>query len=232
MCLPREVGAVIVAAGQGTRVGGETPKQFRPIGGVPMLLRALRPFTSHPEIVMTVVVLPPELAEAPPGWLAELRGSGLTLVAGGAERSDSARAGVAALGSECRIVLIHDAARPFVDRATIDLVIGRARAGKGAVPAVPVGDTLKEAAPPSDGGVIRRTVPREGLYRAQTPQGFPRSLLERAYATAGRGATDDAALVELAGDEVTIVPGSERNFKITTAADFQLAEWLAMGITQ
>jgi 2-C-methyl-D-erythritol 4-phosphate cytidylyltransferase len=231
--LPRDVGVVIVAAGQGARLGGETPKQFRAVGGVPMLLRAIRPFAAHPEVSGLAVVLPADVAAAPPSWLQELSGPALRLVAGGAERSDSAMAGVAALAPECVIVLVHDAARPFVDQAIIDAVVARAREGKGAVPAVPVGDTLKEAAAPERGGAIARTVPRDGLWRAQTPQGFPRPMLERAYAAArsqGRGATDDAALVEATGAPVTLVPGSEQNIKVTTAVDFRLAEWMASGV--
>jgi len=127
-------------------------------------------------------------------------------------------------------VLIHDAARPFVDRTVIDAVVARVREGKGAVPAVRVGDTLKEAASPEMGGAVVRTVPRDGLWRAQTPQGFPRALLERAYAAArsgGRSATDDAAMVEAIGAPVTLVAGSERNIKVTTALDLELAEQLA-----
>ena len=231
--MPRDVGVVIVAAGQGTRLGGDTPKQFRPIAGVPMLLRSLRPFTSHPDVAETVVVLPPELSATPPAWLADLRSPALKLVGGGAARTESAMAGVAALGPGCALILVHDGARPFVDRATIDAVIARARAGSGAVPAVAVGDTLKQAAPPVSGGQIERTVPREGLYRAQTPQGFPRPLLERAYAQArsqGSWATDDAALVEAIGGKVSIVPGSQRNLKVTTPQDLEMAEWLA-GVT-
>lgn len=198
-----------------------------------MLLRAIRPFAAHPDVCGLAVVLPPEMVAAPPAWLRELSGPTLRLVAGGAERSGSAMAGVAALGSECAIVLVHDAARPFVDRAVIDAVVERAREGKGAVPALPVGDTLKEAAAPEQGGAISRTVPRDGLWRAQTPQGFPRRMLEQAYAaarSAGHGATDDAALVEATGAPVTLVLGSEQNFKVTTAHDFRLAEWLAGGV--
>ncbi len=196
-----------------------------------MLLRSLRPFTAHPDVSSTVVVLPPKLVDAPPEWLSQLQGPALRLLPGGAERTDSAMAGVGALPSDCSIVLVHDAARPFVDRATIDAVIARAREGKGAVPALPLSDTLKQAAP-GQGGTISRTIPREGLYRAQTPQGFPRAMLERAYAaarTGGQTATDDAALVEALGAVVTVVPGSEQNIKITTAYDLRLAEWLAGG---
>ncbi len=139
--MPRDVGVVVVAAGQGTRLGGEVPKQFRLIGGVPMLLRALRPFVAHPDVVRVTVALPADIVAAPPAWLSAVAGEGCVLVAGGAERTDSAMAAVAALPATCAIVLVHDAARPFVERGLIDAVIARAREGRGAVPAVPVRDT-------------------------------------------------------------------------------------------
>ncbi|MFI5211194.1 MAG: 2-C-methyl-D-erythritol 4-phosphate cytidylyltransferase [Gemmatimonadales bacterium] len=228
--MPRDVGVVVVAAGQGTRLGGEVPKQFRLIGGIPMLLRALRPFVAHPEVARVTVALPADIVAAPPAWLSAVAGEGCVLVAGGVERTDSAIAAVTALPSTCTIILVHDAARPFVERGLIDAVIARAREGRGAVPAIAVGDTLKQGADPSAGGQITSTVSRAGLWRAQTPQGFPRAMLERAYRLArerGGRATDDAALVEAAGDPVTLVPGSARNLKITTAEDLQLAECLA-----
>jgi 2-C-methyl-D-erythritol 4-phosphate cytidylyltransferase len=225
--LPRDVGVVVVAAGRGTRVGGETPKQYRPIAGVPMVLRALRPFAAHPEVARVVLVLPTEDAAEPPAFLRGLAGAGLVVVAGGMERTDSVVAGLAALGPECTTVLVHDAARPFVERAVIDAVIAHARAGEGAVAAVRVSDTLKEAAP-DDATRVRRTVPRDGLWRAQTPQGFPRAVLERAHAAAGAAAaTDDAALVERTGVLVRLVPDSPRNLKVTTAEDLAMAELLA-----
>jgi 2-C-methyl-D-erythritol 4-phosphate cytidylyltransferase len=134
---------------------------------------------------------------------------------------------LAALDPACGIVLVHDAARPFVERATIDAVIAAAREGTGAVAAVPISDTLKEA---GRDGTIRRTVPRDELWRAQTPQGFPREMLQRAHAAAGPGAdaTDDAMLVERLGEPVRVVADSPANFKITTADDLALAEaWAA-----
>ncbi len=221
------MGVVIVAAGQGTRLGGAVPKQYLPLGGVPLLLRALRPFTTHPEVAHTVVVLPAADAAAPPPWLAEVLGGALTVTAGGAERADSVAAGLAALPAGCEVVLVHDAARPFTDHAMITAVAAVARRGEGAVPALPVGDTLKETEP-ADPSRVARTVPRERLYRAQTPQGFPRTLLAAAHAAAGTGAgaTDDARLVELAGGVVRLVPGSVRNFKITTEDDLRMAEQL------
>lgn len=222
------MGVVIVAAGQGTRLGAGVPKQYLPLGGVPMLLRALRPFTSHPEVAHTVVVLPAADAAHPPAWLAEVLGDTLSVTAGGAERRDSVACGLAALPAACAVVLVHDAARPFVDQAIISAVAAVARTGEGAVPAIPVGDTLKQVAA-GEGGRILRTVPRDGLFRAQTPQGFPRRVLQEAHARAPRGggaATDDALLVEQAGVPVRVVPGSARNFKITTEDDLRIAERL------
>ncbi|MBK9693403.1 MAG: 2-C-methyl-D-erythritol 4-phosphate cytidylyltransferase [Gemmatimonadetes bacterium] len=226
--MPRDVGVVIVAAGQGTRLGAGVPKQYLPLGGVPMLLRALRPFTSHPEVAHTVVVLPAADAAHPPAWLAEVLGDTLSVTAGGAERRDSVACGLAALPAACAVVLVHDAARPFVDQAIISAVAAVARTGEGAVPAIPVGDTLKQVAA-GEGGRILRTVPRDGLFRAQTPQGFPRRVLQEAHARApreGGAATDDALLVEQAGVPVRVVPGSARNFKITTEDDLRIAERL------
>jgi 2-C-methyl-D-erythritol 4-phosphate cytidylyltransferase len=226
--LPRDVGVVVVAAGRGTRLGGDLPKQFLPVGGVPILLRALRPFASHPEVAQIVVVLAPADAERPPDFLQPLAGAALTVAAGGRERSDSVASGLRALDPECTIVLVHDGARPFVERAVIDAVIAHARAGAGAVAAVPVSDTLKEEAA-DDPTRVGRTVPRERLWRAQTPQGFPRPLLEAAYAGAPNpaAATDDASLVEAAGGRVHLVPDTPRNLKVTTRDDLAVAEALA-----
>jgi len=227
----------VAAAGRGERAGGEVLKQFRPIAGVPLLLRALRPFLSHPEVVEVVVVLPAPAAAAPPEWLGPLLGERLRAVPGGAVRMDSVEAGLRVLPASCAIVLIHDGARPFPETGVIDAVIAAARRGVGAVAAVPVADTLKEAEArdPHAGEPPRivRTVSRSGLWRAQTPQGFPRSLLEAAYAGArGSGfvGTDEAALVERMGGEVVLISDTMTNLKITTADDFTLAEALARAV--
>ncbi len=220
---------MVVAAGSGSRIGG-SPKQYRLIAGVPMVLRAIRPFAAHRDVAQVVLVLPPADASATPEFLRDAAGEGLTLAAGGKERSDSVAAGLAALRPECRIVLVHDAARPFVEATIIDAVIRAARRGAGAVAAVAVTDTIKEVAP--DGAVLR-TVPRERLWRAQTPQGFPRELLERAHLVArtdGVTATDDAMLVERLGAPVRVVPDSPHNRKVTTADDLAWADlWAARG---
>lgn len=230
----------MVAAGRGLRIGGETAKQYLLIAGVPMVLRALRPFTSHPDVRHVVLVLPPDDAAQPPAFLSALAAqpastssaaspSVVSIVPGGAHRGDSVRAGLSVLSADCTVVLVHDAARPFVDRAVIDAIIGIVRQGQGAVPAIPLTDTLKEATA-KDGSLIRRTRPRARLWRAQTPQGFPRPVLEKAHARAahyGHRATDDAALVEAMGVPVRLVPDSCRNLKVTTRDDLALAELLA-----
>ena len=228
--MPRDVGAIVVAAGRGARFGSDTPKQYLLVGGVPIVVRALDPFTSHPDIAHVVLVLPPSDAANPPLFLSALSAlSVLSVVPGGTHRGDSVRAGLAALRAECVIVLVHDGARPFVERSTIDAVLGYARRGQAAVPAIPLSETLKEACS-DDPTRIARTRPRARLWRAQTPQGFPRPVLEEAHARAarvGHRATDDAALVESMGLPVRLVPDFSKNIKITTPEDLALAELLA-----
>jgi len=158
----------VVAAGRGSRLGGGLLKQYRLLGGVPMVLRSLRPFTAHPEVLQVVLVLPPADAAAPPAFLRELIGERLRLVAGGAERADSVAAGLAALDPRCTVVLVHDAARPFVERGVIDAVIGHARAGEGAVAAIAAaGKTgqVKVAAYDADPSQVQGL--RNGAYVAQ-----------------------------------------------------------------
>jgi 2-C-methyl-D-erythritol 4-phosphate cytidylyltransferase len=225
---PPNVGVIIVAAGRGARLGGGVPKQFLPLAGVPMLLWSVRAFATHPAVAHVVVVLPSEYVREPPPWLAPHLGAALTTATGGHERTASVAAGLAALPASALHVLVHDAARPLVTRAVIDRVIAAARRGAGAVPAVPVPDTIKEVDPATPHLVIR-TVSRDGLVRAQTPQGFPRQLLERAHAEAAQAGvtgTDDAALVERLGGVVEAVPGDPLNLKVTTLEDLALAEWL------
>jgi 2-C-methyl-D-erythritol 4-phosphate cytidylyltransferase len=228
--LLREVGVVVVAAGQGVRFGGEGPKQFRELRGAPLLLHSLRPFLSHPAVLEVVVVLPPSEAATPPVWLAPLLGERLRAVPGGATRMDSVEAGLRVLGELARVVLVHDGARPFPDPAVIDAIIAEARRGVGAVAAVPLHDTLKEAADGVSPPRIVRTVPRDRLWRAQTPQGFPRALLDTAFRTAradGFVGTDEASLVERTGAPIVLIPDAETNLKVTTPDDFRIAEALA-----
>jgi 2-C-methyl-D-erythritol 4-phosphate cytidylyltransferase len=193
-----------------------------------MLLRAVRPFTSHPDIGEIVIALPEDTLGVLPEWLAALRGDRVSLVSGGETRQASVARALRALQSDPGVVLVHDAARPFVSRETIDAVIATARDGVAAVAAIPVSDTLKRA---NDARVVTGTEQRAGLWRAQTPQGFPRAMLEGAHARAAASgaSTDDAMLVEALGHRVVLVPDSRLNFKVTTAEDFVLAEALAGG---
>jgi len=222
----RDVGVVIVAAGEGTRTGSSELKQFRWVAGKPMLLHSLQTFMARADVAIVVCVLPRLYAADPPPWIFQCDTDRLLVAAGGRERGDSVMAGLGDLPPEVRIAVVHDAARPFVDDATITRVVEAARAGQGAVAALPVADTLKRAGADAR---VAETVSRDGLYRAQTPQAFPRDMLERAYIAARKDgviATDDAALCERIGLPVVIVPGSVRAFKITVESDFGLAESL------
>lgn len=223
----RDVGVVIVAGGQGTRAGAEEPKQFRWLAGKPMLLHSVQTFMARADVHTVVVVLPRSHAADPPPWLFQCDVERLLVSTGGRERADSVANGLEDVPDECRVVLVHDAARPFVPDAVIERVVVAARAGTGALPALPVVDTLKAV----DGsGRVTRTVDRAGLWRAQTPQGFPRAMLDDAHARARRmhlTATDDAALCERFGYPVVVVEGDERALKVTEPGDFARAEALA-----
>jgi 2-C-methyl-D-erythritol 4-phosphate cytidylyltransferase len=218
---------VIVAAGSGTRTGSEQLKQFRWVAGKPMLLHSVQRFMERPDVALVVAVLPRNYAGDPPPWLFQCDLDRLLVSVGGRERGDSVLSGLQDLPLEVKTVLIHDAARPLADSATIERVVAEARRGRGAVAALPVADTLKEI---DDEGRIVRTVDRTRLWRAQTPQGFPRDMIERAYADAKRqnvSATDDAALCERLGLEVVVVQGSELAMKVTVEEDFARLEALS-----
>jgi 2-C-methyl-D-erythritol 4-phosphate cytidylyltransferase len=224
----RDVGVVIVAGGSGTRTGSTELKQFRWIAGKPMLLHSVQRFMERPDVAIVVCVLPRSYAGDPPPWLFQCDLDRLLVSVGGRERGDSVYNGLTDLPLGVEIVVVHDAARPLADAATIDRVIAEARRGHGAVAALPVADTLKEV---DDDGRIVRTVSRERLWRAQTPQAFPRDMIERAYAdarSAGVSATDDAALCERLGLPVVVVRGSELGMKVTEEGDFARLEALAV----
>ncbi|HYV97641.1 MAG TPA: 2-C-methyl-D-erythritol 4-phosphate cytidylyltransferase [Gemmatimonadaceae bacterium] len=222
----RDVGVIIVAAGQSTRSGAGELKQFRWVGGKPMLLHSVQTFLARSDVCAVVCVLPRQYVADPPPWLLQNDLDRLLLSVGGAERTDSVRNGLEDLVPDAKIVLVHDAARPLVTNETIDRVIAAARAGHGAVAALPVVDTLKEA---DASGRVVRTVDRTSLWRAQTPQGFPRDVIDQAYQEAherGITGTDDAALVERLGVPVVVVRGHERALKVTEPGDFARAELL------
>jgi 2-C-methyl-D-erythritol 4-phosphate cytidylyltransferase len=218
------VAVVVPAGGLGRRMGG-VKKQYLELAGAPLLLHTLRPFLEHPDVEWVVVPLPPEDAAAPPSWMLDVDPR-ITLVAGGDERGDSVARALESVPPEADIVIIHDAARPLVSRAIIDRTIRVAARGHGAVAAIPVGDTIKEV---DAGGVVTATPDRNRLWRAQTPQAFPRALIQDAYRRAaeeGIHATDDAALVERIGGRVLVVDGAPENLKVTGPADIIVAEAL------
>jgi 2-C-methyl-D-erythritol 4-phosphate cytidylyltransferase len=226
--IKRDVGVVIVAGGSSTRAGGESGelKQFRWVAGKPALLHSLQTFMARPDVVSVVCVLPRNYAADPPPWIFQCDIDRLMISTGGRTRTESVRNGLEDLPDEAEIVLIHDAARPFVSDATIDRVVASVREGKCAIAALPLVDTLKAV---GDGSAIERTVPRDGLWRAQTPQGFPREVIVRAHRDARTNhidATDDAGLCERLGIRVEVVKGSERAMKITDESDFARAEAL------
>lgn len=222
------VSLILVAAGRGLRAGGGVPKQLADLGGKTMLQRSVAACDAHPAVDEIVVVLPAELLTDAAALVGPTRAV-CRVVAGGARRQDSVRAGFAAVSDAATIVLVHDGARPFVSRAVIDRVIVAAIESGAALPAVPVSDTVKRVTVDAAGGSRRRvveTVPREEVWLAQTPQGFRREVLAAAIeAGAGRDeATDEARLVEWMGREVQVVEGDGRNIKVTTAEDVQLAK--------
>ena len=216
------IGVIVVAAGQGLRIGGSVPKQLLDLGGASMLRRSLGAFDQHPLVSQIVVVLP----EAQLSSSREVVGTlarPCVVVAGGARRQDSVAKGFAALAEDVDVVLIHDAARPFASQALIDRVIAAAAEGGAVVPAIPVRDTVKRVDRASR--LITATIPRDEVWLAQTPQGFRREVLRAAVAlgTAGSEATDEAMLAEQAGHPVRIVDGETENMKITTPQDLAAA---------
>lgn len=223
----RRIAAVIVAAGRGERAGrnGHGPKQYQPIGGRPVIRRTLEAFAGHARIGTIVVAIHRD-DDALFSAAAQGLGRAVRVVHGGATRQESTRLALAALDSEAPdIVLIHDGVRPFLDANLIDRVIDGVAENQGALPAIAVSDTLKR------GGkrmLVEGTVSRDGLYAAQTPQGFPfpaiRAAHEKAFREGRLDFTDDAAIAEWAGIAVRLVEGSPENIKLTWPRDMALAE--------
>ena len=206
--------ALIVAAGQGTRVGGTVPKQFVPLAGKPMLAHSFAALSSHPAIDSVVVVI----GEGQECALHEALGS-VPFVIGGPSRRESVANGLAAITAER--VLIHDAARPFLSHTVIDALLAALETHEGALPALPVADTLARGSE-----ALGETVPREGLIRVQTPQAFHTATIREAHSAwpADREATDDAQMVRAIGRAVAIDTGDIALEKITHPADYAAAE--------
>jgi len=222
-----KVAAIVVAAGQGSRMGAGLSKVFLPLAGVPMLVLTLRALLAAEQIAEVVVVVARDNVS---GWLRLLDQWGPWRIApkhavGGAERQDSVAAGLAALADDTEIVAVHDGARPFVPVACVNAALAAAAAAGAAVVAVPSRDTVKLV---DERGLVVETLARDRIWLAQTPQVFRADLLREAHARAAREgvtATDDAALVERLGRRVRIVPGDPANLKITTPEDLRWAEW-------
>ncbi|MEE3050941.1 MAG: bifunctional 2-C-methyl-D-erythritol 4-phosphate cytidylyltransferase/2-C-methyl-D-erythritol 2,4-cyclodiphosphate synthase [Pseudomonadota bacterium] len=217
-----ETVALVVGAGEGRRFGGEVPKQYCPLSGVAVMRRSLLAFLEHPDVTMVRAVIHPGH-----GDLYHQAAQGLDLpspVHGGTTRQQSVALGLESLAGEPPSrVLIHDAARPLVAGGVISRVLAALDRSPGAIPALPVADTLKRG----DDGIVAATVDRHNLWRAQTPQGFRYGDILAAHRqAAGDELTDDAAVAERAGLAVAIVDGAEDNIKVTTPDDLSRAERL------
>ena len=215
------VTAIIAAGGAGRRLGAPVPKQLLEIGSVSVLARSVAAFDRHPDVSDVIVALPPDLVSEGARLFGETSRP-VSVVAGGATRQESVAAAFAAVPATTDVVLVHDAARPFVTEAVISRVIDAASRHGAAIAAVPAVDTVKRV---EADGVITETIPREAVFLAQTPQAFRRGVLDDAVALGRTGvqATDEAGLAERAGHAVRVVAGDAGNMKITTTDDLDKA---------
>ena len=237
-----KVFVIVPAAGLGTRMGSPSStkarkrapsKQFKELGGVPILLHTLRKFVASPEVYEIIVALrKDEIA----GFRTQLEkqypeilDKRLQLVEGGEHRQDSVASALAAVAADADdIVLIHDGVRPFVTPEIIAEVIAAAQKHGAAIAGMPAVDTIKQVDRTAEGALIKATIPRASIVMAQTPQGFRYSILKKAFEDAaadGFVGTDEASLIERSGHPVAVVMGSPRNLKITTPGDLELAEF-------
>jgi 2-C-methyl-D-erythritol 4-phosphate cytidylyltransferase len=224
------IAAILPAAGLGTRMGADTPKQFLELDGTPIVIHSVRRIASCPLVTDIIVATRGDVVES---LEQRLRGESfmqsVRVVRGGDSRQDSVALALKEIPNDTEIVLVHDAVRPFVTREQISRVIEEARRCQAAILGIPAMDTVKEvkrASLPEDVALITATIPRERVVLAQTPQAFSTKLIKEAFARAqsdGVNASDEAGLVERLGHDVHVVLGSERNIKITKPADMNLA---------
>jgi len=220
-----KVGAIIPAAGRGKRIGASVPKQFLEIQGKPLLHHTLTVFASCKLIDYVVLVMPrADVDEMGEDWLNKYE-IVREVVVGGEQRQDSVYTGFNSLEEGTDIVVVHDGVRPFTTPQMITATVEAAQQHGAAITAIPVSDTVKQAAD----GFVKQTVSRDGLWRVQTPQAFQCGLLQQAFKKAKKDSyygTDEGSLVEYLGERVKIVPGSELNIKITRKEDLVLGESL------
>ena len=226
---------LVVAAGSGQRFGDRENKILAVLDGQPLFLRALQLFVNREDVCQTLLIVSPDdMPAMKEKFGANLGFMGVQLVTGGAERADSVAAGLAAVSIDAEFVAIHDAVRVCVAQDWIDTVFAAAQKSGAAIPVVPVTATLKRVHPDK---TLGDTVSRDGLYQAQTPQAFKKTLLRAAYENlatlrAAGPVTDDAQLVTAAGHPVAAVEGDPRNIKITTKADLALAGAILKALPQ
>lgn len=227
---PLRVCAILAAGGRGIRLGGGVPKQLRALGGSTMLEVSARALLASPLVRQLVVALPAEALDSPPAHAVAALGA--IVVAGGQRRQDSVALAFAAVPADADVVLVHDAARPFVSPAVVERVARAAATAGAAIAAVSVHDTVKVTTEGREGRVITGTIDRSTVFLAQTPQGFRRDVLAKAVALGQTGviATDEAMLAEQTGVAVHVVEGDVTNRKITTDDDWAFAE-RTIGIT-
>ena len=226
------VTAILPAAGLGTRMGADTPKQFLSLDGVPLLLFTLRRLAACAAIADFVIATRNEEVDSVAAGVAmENLGRPVRVIRGGATRQDSVANALTEISTNTDLILVHDAVRPLVTVEQIERVIAEANACDAAILGIPAMDTVKEvkrASLPADVALVTATIPRERVVLAQTPQVFRASLLLEAFGRAkqdGVSASDEAGLVERIGRDVHVVAGSERNLKITRPGDMELAEF-------
>jgi 2-C-methyl-D-erythritol 4-phosphate cytidylyltransferase len=221
--------AIVVAGGQGKRFGGKVRKQYLALKGRPLLWWAVNAFDRSSSIGAIVLTVPQKDLQWARRQFSQWKVKHpLHIVAGGLARADSVRLGLAAVPLGFRWIAVHDGVRPLVTPALIELVLKEARAHGAAIAACPSKDTVKLAH--AKGQTIQRTLPRRGVWLAQTPQAFERSLLERAHRRGRRlAATDDAQLVERLGVRVKLVTSPPENLKVTVPQDLRAAQWLLAG---
>ncbi len=221
------VSVIIVAGGKGLRMGAEVPKQFLPIGSVPIIMRTIKRFRNHPQIGEVIVVLPSEMFDYWKKLCDEYDFTlGHSVATGGSTRFESVKNGLSMLSPQSKIVMVHDAVRPFVSDDLITRVIESAREHKAVVPVVEMIDSVREV----ENNGVSHHLDRAVLRRVQTPQGFLREIIDEGYCQEfSHLFTDDASVIESLGYNIFAVDGLSDNIKITNKIDLAIAKYMLEG---